>query len=138
MQGTFLEVPVRRKGQKLIIFGRVESKPMIREDSKSETDPPQFSHYEPNVLKMMGNMGYDLASGLGLNFGKGRQTLLRSFIPKGKAPDYYHRTRRGLGYMSTPIPSASESEESLYHNTRQAHHHGSQMSVSATSSKNFR
>ena len=34
---------------------------------------------------------------------------------KGRPPDYYHRTRRGLGYVSTPIPSASESEESLYH-----------------------
>ena len=65
---------------------------------------------------MMENMGYDLTSGPGLNFAKGRRTLLRSFVPKGKAPDYFHRTRRGLGYVSTPIPSASESEESLYHN----------------------
>ena len=63
---------------------------------------------------MMENMGYDLTSGLGLNFDKGRRILLRSFVPKGKAPDYYHRTRKGLGYESTPIPSASESEESLY------------------------
>ena len=62
----------------------------------------------------MENMGYDLTSGPGLNFSKVRRTLLRSFVPKGKAPDYYHRTRKGLGYESTPIPSASESEESLY------------------------
>jgi len=60
-------------------------------------------------------MGYDLTSGPGLNFGKGRRALLRSFVPKGKTPDYYYRTRRGLGYVSTPIPSTSESEESLYH-----------------------
>jgi len=46
-----------------------------------------------------------------LNFDKGRRTLLRSFVPKGKAPDYYHRTRRGLGYLS-----ASKSEGSLHHN----------------------
>ena len=64
---------------------------------------------------MMENMGYDLTSSPGLNFGKGRRMLLRSFIPKGKAPDYYHRTCRGLGYVSTPISSTSESEESLYH-----------------------
>jgi len=64
---------------------------------------------------MMENMGYDLINGPGLNFGKGRRTLLRSFVPKGKTPDYYHQTRRGLGYVSTPISSASESEESLYH-----------------------
>ena len=50
-----------------------------------------------------------------LNFGKGRRSLLWSFVPKAKTPDYYHRTRRGLGYVSTPIPSASKSEESLYH-----------------------
>ena len=89
---------------------------MSREDSESENESPQFSHYEPNVLRMMQRMEYDLTNGPGLNFGKGRRTLLPSFIPKGKTPDYYHRTRRGLGYVSTPIPSASESEESLYHN----------------------
>ena len=64
---------------------------------------------------MMESMGYDLTNGPGLNFGKGRRTLLRSFVPKGKTPGYYHQTRRGLGYMSTPIPSASDSEESLGH-----------------------
>jgi len=51
-----------------------------------------------------------------LNFSKGRRTLLRSFIPKGKAPGYYHRTRRRLGYVLTLILSTSESEESLHHN----------------------
>jgi len=87
---------------------------MSREESESENEPPQFTHYEPNVLRMMESMGYDLTNGPGLNFSKGRRTLLRSFVLKGKTPDYYHRTRRGLGYVSTPIPSASESEESLY------------------------
>jgi len=48
--------------------------------------------------------------------GKGRRTLLRSFVSKGKPPDYYRRTRRSLGYVSTSIPSASESKKSLYHN----------------------
>jgi len=64
---------------------------------------------------MMENIGYDLMKKSDLNFGKGRRTLLQSFIPKGKAPDYYHKTQRRLGYISTPIPSTSESEESLYH-----------------------
>jgi len=41
---------------------------------------------------MMGNMGYDLMEKSGLNFSKGRWTLLRSFVPKEKAPDYYHKT----------------------------------------------
>ena len=70
---------------------------MPREDSKSENEPPQFSHYEPNVLRMMENIGYDLTSGPSLNFGKGRRTLLRPFVPKGKAPDYYHQTHKGVG-----------------------------------------
>ena len=74
-----------------------------------------MAHYEPNVLRMIESMGYDLTNGPGLNFGKGRRTLLHSFVPKGKTPDYYHRTRRGLGYVSTLIPSDSESEESLRH-----------------------
>ena len=63
----------------------------------------------------MENMGYDLTSDPGLNFDKGMRTLLRPFGPRGKTPDYYHRTRRRLGYVSTLIPSASESKELLYH-----------------------
>jgi len=109
-------VPARRKGQRPILFGRIKSELMSHEDSESENESPQFSHYEPNILRMMEGMGYDLTKSPGLNFGKGRRTLLRSFVPKGKIPDYYHRTRRGLGYVSTLISSASESEESLYHN----------------------
>ena len=114
-QGSLFMVPARRKGQRPILFGRVESKSMTRESSESDNESPQFAHYEPNVLRMMESMGYDLTNGPGLNFSfrKGRRTLLRSFTPKGKTPDYYHRTRRGLGYVSTPNPSASESEESL-------------------------
>ena len=108
-------VPARRKGQKPILFGRISSEPTPREDSESEEESPQLSHYEPKALKMMKCMGYDLTNRPGLNFGKGRRTLLRSFVPKGKAPDYYHRTRRGLGYVSTPVPSASDSRESSGH-----------------------
>jgi len=61
-------------------------------------------------------MGYDLTNRPGLNFGKGKRSLPRSFVPKGKAPDYYHQTRRGLGYVSTPVPSASDSEGPSGHN----------------------
>ena len=49
---------------------------MSREESESEKEPPQFTHYEPNVLRMMESMGYDVTNGPGLNFGKGRRTLL--------------------------------------------------------------
>ena len=74
-EGSLLMVPARRKGQRPILLEKVESKLMAREDSESDDESPQFSHYEPNVLRMMENMGYDLTSGPGLNFGK-RRTLL--------------------------------------------------------------
>ena len=32
-------------------------------------------------------------------------------MPEGKALDYYHKTHRGLGYVSTPVSSDRESEE---------------------------
>jgi len=108
---------------------------MTREDSESDDESPQFSHYEPNILRMMENIRYDLTNGPGLNFDKGRRTVLQSFVPKGKAPDYYHRTRRGLGYVSTPIPSAFESKSHYITTARQTRHRGSQMSVSAASLK---
>ena len=72
---------------------------------------------------MIENIGYDLTRDPSLNF-RGRRILLQSFIPKGKAPGYYHQTRRGLGYVSTPITSASESEGNYTIITRQAHHRG--------------
>jgi len=94
-QESIFIVPERRKGQKSILFERIKSELISHEDSESENESPQFSHYEPNVLRMMESMGYDLTNCPGLNFGKGRRTLLRSFVPKGKTPDYYHRIAGG-------------------------------------------
>ena len=54
----------------------------------------------------MKRMGYDLKHGKGLNFGKGKRSLLRNFVPKGKPVNYYDSTRRGLGYV-TPTSSAT-------------------------------
>jgi len=47
VQGSLFMVPARRKGQRSILFGRVESKSMTHEDSESDDESPQFSHYEP-------------------------------------------------------------------------------------------
>ena len=124
VQGSLFKVPARHKGQKLILFGRVESKSMTHEDSESENEPPQFFHYEPNVLRMMENMGYDLTSGRGLNFGKGR-ILLRLFVPKGKAPDYYHRTRRGWAMCQLQSRWPLSLKTHYITTTRQASHHRS-------------
>ena len=54
-QESVFMVPARHKGQKLILFGRIKSELMSREDSESENESPQFSHYEPNVLRMIEN-----------------------------------------------------------------------------------
>ena len=67
-QKSIFMVPARRKGQKPIIFGRIKSEPLSREESESEKESPQFIHCEPNVLRMMESMGYDLTNGPGLNF----------------------------------------------------------------------
>ena len=56
-QESLFMVPAKREGQRPILFERVESKSMTRKDSESENEPPQFSHYEPNVLKMMETWG---------------------------------------------------------------------------------
>ena len=69
---------------------------------------------------MMERMGYDFTKESGLHFGKGKLALLRSFVPKGKESDYYHKTQRGLGYVSTPVSSDLESEEEVYHDSSSA------------------
>ena len=74
MHESVFMVLARRKDQKPILFRRIASELMSREDSKSENESPQFSHYEPNVLRMMESRGYDQINGL--NFDKGRRTLL--------------------------------------------------------------
>jgi len=62
-------------------------------------------------------MVYDLTKGSGLHFSKGKRTLIRSFAPKGKDPDYYRKTRRGLGYVTTPVSSDSEFKKEVYHDS---------------------
>jgi len=69
---------------------------------------------------MIERMGHDFTKGSGLNFGKGKRALLCSFVPKGKDPDYYYKTQRGLGYVSTPVSSDSESEEEVYDDSSSA------------------
>ena len=51
--------------------------------------------------------------------GQRKVNSLRPFVPKGKDPDYYHKIRRGLGYVSMLVSSDSESEE-VYHDNSSA------------------
>jgi len=69
---------------------------------------------------MMERTGYDFTKRSGINFGKGKRGLLRSFVPKGKDPNYYHKTQRGLGYVSMPVTSNSVSLEEVYHDSSSA------------------
>jgi len=110
---------------------------MTYEDSESETKLLQFSHYESNVLRMMKNMRYDLTSGPDLNFGKGKRTLLRSFIPKGKTLIIIIELAGGQAMYQIQSRQPLSLKGHYIIITRQARRHGNQMSVSATSSKNF-
>ena len=58
-------------------------------------------------------MGYNLNCGDGLNFSKGRHIPFQLFVPQRKPPNYYDRTRRGLGYVTLPPQLESESDRSL-------------------------
>jgi len=71
-------------------------------------------------------MGYDLTKSAGLNFSKGRWTLLRPFVWKSKAPDYYHKTRRGMGYVSTQSRKILNLQNGSVMTTHQEHRCGGQ------------
>ena len=58
-------------------------------------------------------MGYSLNHGNGLNSGKGLCKPLQPFVLKEKPANYYDHTCRGLGYITLPPQSESESDESL-------------------------
>jgi len=106
IEGATLLIPPSRQGQLPIIFGRTQPRELTAADSSSDSDTPQFFHYARSARHIMKKMGYDLKHGAGLNFGKGRRSLMRNFVPKGKPANYYDSTRRGLGYV-TPTSSTT-------------------------------
>jgi len=56
-------------------------------------------------------MGYSLQHENDQNFEKGRRSFLRNFVPKGKLANYYDNTRRGLGYVTPPLPTTIQSRD---------------------------
>lgn len=52
-------------------------------------------------------MDYNLEAKACLNFGKGRRSPIKPWVPEGKEVDYYHVTRRVLGYV-TPEEQTEE------------------------------
>jgi len=69
---------------------------------------------------MMEIMGYNFTKESCLNFSKGKWALLPSFVPKGKDPNYYHKTRRGLDYVSTQVLLDPESEKEVHYDSSSA------------------
>ena len=106
VEGAVLVIPPSKEGQLPIIFGRAQPGGSTAADSSPDSDTPQFFHYARSARHIMKKMGYSLKHGEGLNFGKGRRSLLRNFMPKGKPANYYDNTRRGLGYV-TPTSLAT-------------------------------
>jgi len=51
--GAFFKVLAKYKGQKSILFGRIESEPTTCESSEDDFESPQFSHYGQNSHRMM-------------------------------------------------------------------------------------
>ena len=117
---AFFEVQPKQKGQKPILFGRIETKPVACVSSGGNSESPQFFHYGQKSRHMMKRMEYNFTKGSGLNFDEGKQTLLHLFVPKCKDSDYCHKTRRGLSYISTPISSNFESKEEVYNDSSSA------------------
>ena len=106
VEGAVLVIPPSKEGQLPIIFGRAQPRGSTATDSSSDSNTPQIFHYARSARHMMKKMGYNLMHGDGLNFRKGRRSLLRNFVPKGKPANYYDNTHRGLGYV-TPTPPAT-------------------------------
>lgn len=63
----------------------------------------------------MKKMVYYFKKKFGQNFGKGEQTQPHLLTLKGKNIAYYNKSKRGLGYVSNPATSESNSDESVYH-----------------------
>ena len=121
VEGAVLVILPSKKGQSPIIFGKAKPRGSTAADSSSDSDTPHIFHYARPAHHTMRKIGYNLKHGEGLNFKKGRHSLLRNFVPKGKPANYYDNTRRGLGYVTPtslatvqlkddePIPSHSVS-----------------------------
>jgi len=75
-QGACFKVPAKHEGERPILFGRIESKPSTHESSKDDLNPQQLFRYSVTAHRIIERMGYDLIKSPGLNFGKGRRTLL--------------------------------------------------------------
>jgi len=57
---------------------------------------------------MMESMWYDFTKESSHNFSKGKRAL---------DPDYYYKTRKGLGYLTTTVSSDLRSDKEVYYDS---------------------
>jgi len=112
-EGSVFVVPPSKRNQSPIVFGRIQPRISAITDSGLDSEPPQIFHYARSSHHMMRRMGYNLHHENGLNFRRGRRSLLRTFVSKGKLANYYDKTHRGLGYVTPPTQFQSKRDESL-------------------------
>ena len=112
-EGSVFIVPPTKRDQSPIILGRSQTQVTTSRESVDGLEPLQFFHYARLAYSMMKIIGYSLNRGDGLNFGTGRHIPLQPFVLEENPTNYYDRTSKGLGYVTPPPQSESESDESL-------------------------
>jgi len=108
-EGSVFIVPLTKREQSPIIFCRSQARATTSKELDDDLEPPQFFHYAWSAHRMMKKMGYSLNHGDGLNFDKRRSIPLQPFVLEGKSANYYDRTRKGSGYVTSHPQSESES-----------------------------
>src|SRR5204863_7116076 len=102
-RGTFFEVPASRPDQKPILFGRYQREDFPRHREMDDQGEPDYSWVSPKVAGIMERWVYRFEDKEGLNYGKGRRTLLEVYSARGV------KDHRGLGYSTTPDQSDVDS-----------------------------
>jgi len=112
-EGFVFVILPSKKSQSPIIFGMVQLRMSAITNSGSDSELPQFFHYARLAHHMMRKMGYNLQRGNGLNFERGQHGLLLTFVPTGKPTNYYYKTHREFGYVTSPALFQSEEDKYL-------------------------
>lgn len=112
---AFFKVLAKKGGRKPILFGRFEAKVKVLGPSKTKEGPLEFNQLNSKVICMVQNMGCNFRDKHVLNFSKGVRTQPLPSTLNGKSNDYYHRTKRELGYIFDFYASTSEFDDSVCH-----------------------
>ena len=75
-EGSVFVIPPSKRSQSPTVFSRVQLGMSVVTDSSLDLEPPKIFYYARSTKHMMRKMGYNLQSGNGLNFEKGRRDFL--------------------------------------------------------------